>query len=139
MLYYFKNIFQGDLYMNYYLSALKKYAVFNGRARRKEYWMFNLIAAIVCAVLSGIDFYFNLYAIQDIGILSTIYSLFVFLPSLAVSARRLHDTNRSGWWMLIGIIPILGGIVLLVFLCQDSNTSENKFGFSPKYSLESYI
>jgi uncharacterized membrane protein YhaH (DUF805 family) len=125
--------------MDFYLSVLKKYAVFNGRARRKEYWMFSLITAIIAIIFSVIDSSLNLYMVEGVGILSTIYSLFICLPSLAVTARRLHDTNRSGLLILIALIPIIGAIVLLVFLCQDSKTSENKFGISPKYDLESSI
>ena len=112
--------------MNYYIECWKKYVEFSGRARRKEYWMFilfNLIASIVAGVIDGV------LGTMTIGYL---YSLAVLLPSLAVSARRLHDTDRSGWWLLIGLIPILGWIVLLVFMCMDSTPGENRFGPNPK-------
>ncbi len=113
--------------MNWYLEVLKKYAVFHGRAQRKEYWMFLLFNIIVSLVLTVIE---TLVDIQSI--LSGIYSLAVLLPGLAVSVRRLHDTNRSGWWLLISLIPILGAIVLIVFMAQDGHPDENQYGFNPK-------
>jgi uncharacterized membrane protein YhaH (DUF805 family) len=113
--------------MNWYLDVLKKYAVFNGRARRTEYWMFflfNIIIAIVLAVIEGI--------IGSPGVLGLIYGLAVLLPGIGVSIRRLHDTNRSGWWLLIGLVPVIGAIVLLVFFVQDSQPGENQYGPNPK-------
>ncbi len=114
--------------MNWYLDVLKKYVEFNGRARRKEYWFFMLFNVIISIVLGVIDGFIGM----DIGILGAIYSLAVFLPSLAVTIRRLHDTDRSGWWVLIGLIPLVGGIVLLVFMCLDGNSGDNRFGADPK-------
>jgi uncharacterized membrane protein YhaH (DUF805 family) len=114
------------LFMDWYLGVLKKYAVFEGRARRKEYWMFVLFNLIVSVVLSILGRFAGLI------VLSWIYSLALFIPSLAVSIRRLHDTNRSGWWILITLIPIIGAIILLVFLVQDSDPQENQYGSNPK-------
>jgi uncharacterized membrane protein YhaH (DUF805 family) len=113
--------------LEWYLKVLKNYVGFQGRARRKEYWMFVLFSAIISIVLSIIDAIANLSSV-----LSGIYSLAVFLPSLAVSVRRLHDTGRSGWWILIGLIPLIGAIILLVFTCQDSQENDNKYGPNPK-------
>jgi uncharacterized membrane protein YhaH (DUF805 family) len=113
--------------LEWYLKVLKNYVGFQGRARRKEYWMFVLFSAIISIVLSIIDAIANLSSV-----LSGIYSLAVFLPSLAVSVRRLHDTGRSGWWILIGLIPLIGAIILLVFTCQDSQEKDNKYGPNPK-------
>jgi uncharacterized membrane protein YhaH (DUF805 family) len=112
--------------MNWYLEVLKKYAAFSGRARRREFWYFVLFNFIIIIILSIID--------QAIGsaILSTIYSLAVLIPSIAVTVRRLHDTNRTGWWVLIGLIPIIGFIVLLIFTVQDSQKGENQYGPNPK-------
>src|SRR5437899_1593476 len=93
--------------MHWYLEALKKYAVFSGRARRKEYWMFflfNLIIGLVLGVIEGVA--------GGPGVLESLYGLAVLIPGIAVSVRRLHDTNRSGWWLLIGLIPLIGVIVL---------------------------
>ncbi|MGO0061610.1 DUF805 domain-containing protein [Brevibacillus fluminis] len=112
--------------MEWYVKVLKQYAVFQGRARRKEYWMFFLISAIISIVLSIIE---NLIGLPQI--LSTIYTLIILLPSLGVGVRRLHDTGRSGWWLLISFIPVIGTIILLVFLCQDSHP-DNQYGSNPK-------
>jgi len=113
--------------MTWYLQVLKKYAVFSGRAHRTEYWTFVLINLIVTLAL---------YAIESLaggpGVLGGLYSLAVLIPSLAVSVRRLHDTNRSGWWLFIGLIPVIGSIVLLVFMLQDTQQGENPYGPNPK-------
>jgi uncharacterized membrane protein YhaH (DUF805 family) len=117
--------------MHWYLEVLKKYAVFSGRARRTEYWMFtlfNVIIAILIGVVEGI--------VGSPGVLGTIYSLAVLIPALAVSVRRLHDTDRTGWWLLIGLIPLLGAIVLLIFFVLDSQEGENQYGPNPKTAPE---
>ena len=119
--------------MNWYVEALRKYAVFSGRSRRKEYWffvLFNIIASIVLAMVDSATGTFN--PETGMGTLGTLYALAVFLPSLAVSVRRLHDTGRTGWWLLIGLVPVIGAIVLLVFMVQDSKPGENEFGANPK-------
>src|SRR3954451_25317673 len=106
--------------MNWYVDVLKKYAVFSGRARRQEYWMFflfNLIIAIVLAVGGRII---------GTSILSAVYSLAVLLPGLGVAVRRLHDTDRSGWWILIGLIPLVGAIILIVFLASEGKQQPNE-------------
>lgn len=113
--------------MNWYLEVLKKYAVFSGRARRKEYWMFilfNIIIIIVLGIVEGI--------LGIPGILSSLYCLAVLIPGIAVSVRRLHDTDRSGWWFLIGFVPLIGAIVALIFMVQDSKPGENRYGVNPK-------
>jgi uncharacterized membrane protein YhaH (DUF805 family) len=113
--------------MNWYIEVLKKYAVFSGRARRKEYWFFALFNVVIIIVLTLIDVSAGLYdVVADIGLLSGLYSLAVFVPSIAVSVRRLHDTDRTGWWLLIG------AIVLLVFVLLDSTPGDNRFGPNPK-------
>ncbi|MEE8117985.1 MAG: DUF805 domain-containing protein [Gammaproteobacteria bacterium] len=124
--------------MNWYFEVLKKYAVFNGRARRKEYWyfvLFNIIISIVFAVIDSATGSFS--AEIGIGLLGGIYTLAVLIPSIAVQVRRLHDTDRSGWWLLISLIPFIGAIVLLVFMVQDSKPDENQYGSNPKgeYSI----
>ena len=113
--------------MNYYLSVLKKYAVFSGRAQRAEYWyfvLFNMIIGIVLGIIGG--------GIDSSGILSRIYPLAVLIPSIAVSVRRLHDTNHSGWWLLINLLPLIGTIILVVFLVRDSQPGQNQYGPNPK-------
>ncbi len=93
--------------MNWYLEVLKKYAEFNGRARRKEYWMFFLFNMIVAVILTFIEEVVGMREVGDRGILSTLYLFAVLLPAIAVGVRRLHDIGRSGWWLLIGLVPIL--------------------------------
>ncbi|QDT22607.1 Inner membrane protein YhaI [Gimesia chilikensis] len=122
--------------MNWYLTVLKKYAEFSGRARRKEYWMFvlmNFLVGIVIAFIGAI--------IGETGglisvSLSGVYSLFIFIPSLAVTVRRLHDTNKSGWWILISLVPLIGGLVLLIFMIMDSDPNTNAYGANPKAAPE---
>ena len=119
--------------MNWYLGVLKQYATFEGRARRKEYWYFVLFYVLVYLVLAAVDGLTGTYnADAGVGLLSGLYVLATFLPSLAVTVRRLHDTDRSGWWVLINVVPIIGGIVLLVFMCLDSQPGANRFGPNPK-------
>jgi uncharacterized membrane protein YhaH (DUF805 family) len=118
--------------VTYYLDVLKKYADFSGRARRAEYWMFTLINFVISAVLFGVDNLLGTGSGDSVGVIGGIYSLAVLLPSLAVTCRRLHDTDRSGWWMLIAIIPIIGAIVLIIFLVQDSTPGTNRYGPNPK-------
>lgn len=119
--------------MNYYLAVLKKYAVFSGRSQRAEYWyffLFNLIISIVLAIVDGLIG--NSSSATGIGLLGGIYSLALIIPIIAVTIRRLHDTNHSGWWLFIGLIPIVGVIWLFVLTVTDSNPGENKYGPNPK-------
>lgn len=115
--------------MHWYLEVLKKYAVFSGRARRREYWMFFLVNFIVGLVLAVIG------RVLDLEILQYLYSLAVLLPGLGVAVRRLHDTGRSGWWLLISLVPLIGAIVLLVFLVSDSQPDTNQYGPNPKTAV----
>lgn len=112
--------------MNWYIKALKQYVDFAGRAQRMEFWMFLLFNVLVAIGLGIID------AILGLGFLGPLYSLAVLIPGIAVSVRRLHDTGRSGWWILIGLIPLIGVIILIVFYVQDSQPGDNAFGPNPK-------
>jgi uncharacterized membrane protein YhaH (DUF805 family) len=112
--------------MNWYIDAFKNYVNFQGRSRRSAFWFFILFNIIVSFVLSLID------SVATGGLLSTLYALAVFLPSLALWVRRLHDTGKSGWWILLLLIPVVGFIVLLIFAVQDSQPGENQFGPNPK-------
>ena len=112
--------------MKWYLEALKKYAVFSGRARRKEYWMFLLFHIIITVAIVFIADFFTLPRII------TIYALGLIIPTIAVQVRRLHDTGRSGWWSLMNFIPLIGPIVLIILLVQQGSNEENKFGKNPK-------
>ena|SRR5436190_8398191 len=114
--------------MNWYLEVLKKYAVFNGRARRKEFWMFFLFNLIVAVILVAVE----VGVFGGPGILYGLYALAVLLPGLGVTIRRLHDTGRTGWWVLVYLIPIVGPIVMLVFMVLDSQPGDNEYGPNPK-------
>jgi len=111
-------------------TVLSKYATFSGRARRSEYWFWALAAAIVGIIANVIDQAMGAKPGQ-VGVLSGIVALALLLPNLAVMARRLHDTSRSAWWILIGLVPFVGAIVLIVFAVQDSH-GDNQYGPSPK-------
>ena len=119
--------------MNWYMEALRKYATFTGRARRKEFWFFQLFVLLIAFALTLVDRLFGVFdAESGMGLLSGLFSLGMFLPNLAVSVRRLHDTDRSGWWLLLCFLPIIGIIVLLVFFCLDGTRGANRFGDNPK-------
>ena len=126
--------------MQWYLKVLRQYADFSGRARRTEFWMFVLFNAIALIILTILD---NLLGLSSSsmgggsiyvsgGILTAIYQLAVLIPSLAVGARRLHDTGRSGWWQLIALIPLVGAIILIVFWATDGEPAPNQHGVNPK-------
>ena len=129
-------IFKIKFHMNYFLKCLRQYADFSGRARRSEYWFFTLFNMI---------FLIAIYIIAIIGVLVggrmmlpvvTImmwgYCLAFLLPGLAVSVRRLHDVGKSGCFLLIGLIPLIGGLFLLVQYCTDSQPGANRWGENPK-------
>ena len=112
--------------MNWYLKVLKKYAVFGGRARRKEYWYFQLFYILISIVILIID---GVTGVD--GLLFMLYTLAMLIPQLAVCVRRLHDSGKSGWWILISFVPLVS-IVLLVFMVQDGQPGENQYGPNPK-------
>ena len=110
-------------------SVLTQYANFSGRARRSEFWWFYLaqvLASIVAGIIDGI---------LGVTILGVILALGLLIPTLAVGVRRLHDIGKSGWWLLIGLVPLVGAIVLIVFACQDGQPGTNQWGPSPKYGV----
>ncbi|MED1204026.1 DUF805 domain-containing protein [Heyndrickxia acidicola] len=113
--------------MQWYLKVLNNYAGFEGRARRKEYWMFVLFNFIFELIVRIVDAILHTHSL-----LPFLYGLAVLIPSLAVSARRLHDTGKSGWVQLINLIPVIGTIIFIVFMCQDSQDRPNKYGPVPK-------
>ena len=113
--------------MHWYIKVLKHYAVFTGRARREEYWMFFLFNLIIGFVLTLFE--------RVLGVdpfLSGLYNLAIFIPFLAVTVRRLHDTDRSGWGWFIVMIPLLGALILFVFTLLDSSPGRNVYGDNPK-------
>lgn len=117
--------------MNYYFDVLKKYAVFTGRARRSEYWyfvLFNFIAAIIIGFIGAV--------LNDRDqTLSRLYSLAIFLPALGVTIRRLHDIGKSGWWIFMIFIPLVGAIILIVWEATEGQPGSNKYGPNPKETV----
>lgn len=113
--------------MEWYLKVIKNYVGFSGRARRTELWMFVLFNLVISVVLGFVD---NM--LGTTYMLQGIYALAVLLPALAVQVRRLHDTGRTGWWILLSLIPVIGTIVLIVFYCLDSEPGDNQYGPNPK-------
>jgi len=113
---------------NYYLEVWKKFADFSSRSRRKEFWFFMLINMAINYVLS--------FLIGPLGLIGTIimflFSLAILVPSLAVGARRMHDIGKSGWWMLVNLIPFVGTIWFIVLAVKDSEPGSNKWGACPK-------
>ena len=120
--------------MNWYLEALRKYAVFEGRSRRKEYWMYFLISHIISFVPLAIDCRIGISPDGTFGVLSTTYALAFLIPAFAVTVRRLHDTGRNGLYSLLMLVPIplFGLIVLLPYTAEDSQPGPNKYGPNPK-------
>lgn len=113
--------------MKFYLEVLKKYAVFSGRARRKEYWMFMLFNIIIMITTYIID-----YLLKTTISIKSIYTLAVMLPTIAVSVRRLQDIGKSGWWFFITLIPLVGGIWFFILTLKDSQPGENIYGANLK-------
>jgi uncharacterized membrane protein YhaH (DUF805 family) len=140
--------------MNWYLQVINKYAVFVGRARRREYWLFHLCNILIYLVCMAADYFlfagpaevatqftplgngsissFEMVQWSNFGMIAPFYGLFVLIPTFAVMVRRLHDTGRSGWWWLISLLPFVGIIILFVFLVEDSQPVENRYGANPK-------
>jgi uncharacterized membrane protein YhaH (DUF805 family) len=122
--------------MNWYLEGLKNYATFSGRARRKEFWLFVLLNFIISVILIGVDLSTGTFSEKTgVGLLGGVYAWAVVLPSLALTVRRLHDTDRSAWWLLILLIPFIGAITLLVYSAQDSMPGQNQYGANPKEEM----
>ena len=116
--------------MSWFLAVVKNYASFSGRARRKEYWMFQLFYIIFAFAVIAIDFILETY-----GVLIVLYSLGLTIPALAVSVRRLHDVGKSGWWFFISFVPLIGAIWLLVLFVTDGNIGSNQYGLNPKETV----
>lgn len=127
--------------MEWYLRVWRNYADFNGRSRRKEYWMFALFNMLVCGVaeIAALTTFTSTKS-SPLGLLIFavlgIYGLAVLVPGLAVSARRLHDIGMSGWLLLVALVPVIGGLVLLVLFLIDSNPGTNQYGPNPKATTQ---
>ena len=111
--------------IDWFKKGLRNYTNFSGRARRKEYWYFILVQIgliIIAMVLDSIIFG------SETGLFYVVLGLGLFLPSVAVAIRRLHDTSRSGWWFLLSFIPLIGSIILVIFLASDTKLETNQWG-----------
>lgn len=115
--------------MNWYLAVLKNYAVFSGRARRKEFWMFALCSFIISTAVGILG---NILDMSDFNVPTMIYSFAILVPSLAVGVRRMHDIDKSGAWILVALIPLAGWIWYIVLACKEGNPNPNAYGPSPK-------
>jgi uncharacterized membrane protein YhaH (DUF805 family) len=122
--------------MKYFIHVLKNYANFNGRSRRKEYWMYILFYYLFLMLVVFLDNLLEITIIENIpyGPLSIGYLLLLIIPTLAVAVRRLHDIGKSGWWMLISLVPLIGGIWFFILSVTDSQLEENIYGKNPKLS-----
>lgn len=122
--------------MEWYQMVLQKYAQFGGRSRRKEYWMFALINAIICCVLWAVAFGSVLTGSKAITMLlftlCILYALAIIVPGLAVTVRRLHDINKTGWLILVCLVPFVGSIILLVLMCIEGDPGPNQYGPNPR-------
>jgi uncharacterized membrane protein YhaH (DUF805 family) len=120
--------------MEWATLPLKRYAEFTGRSRRKEYWLFLLLAIGISIVASILDSILGMGSMiaGTYGPLRVLVGLALVVPWLAVSIRRLHDSDRSGWWLLIGVVPIVGGIIVLVLMALEGTRGANRFGADPK-------
>jgi uncharacterized membrane protein YhaH (DUF805 family) len=125
--------------MQWFIDVVtKRYAQFSGRARRKEFWMyvlFYLVGSIIVGILDrilGLDFQSGGNGVRSGGWLSTIYGLALLVPTIAVAVRRMHDKDRSGWWVLIWLIPCVGWIWFIVWQAQEGTPGDNRFGPDPK-------
>jgi uncharacterized membrane protein YhaH (DUF805 family) len=128
--------------MNWFLKVINQYSDFDGRARRMEFWMFNLVYFFLGIIAQLLDNLFGI-AFWDYGYgygpIYFILSLALIIPSLAVSVRRLHDVGKSGWMLFIVFIPIIGVIWLLVLMLIDSQPGRNEYGPNPKFDDDSFI
>lgn len=135
---------EGRPTMQWMLMPLKRYADFEGRSRRTEYWMFTLFVLIIYAVLAAIMFLGGDIGEMESGAspmppgfwiglgLFALFALAMLIPSIAVQVRRFHDQDRSGWMVLLGFIPYVGGLIVLVFMCLEGTHGPNAYGADPK-------
>lgn len=122
--------------MKYYFDALRNYAIVHGRSRRSEFWIFNGVNSIVFATLFVVNFIVYDPAFEKIVIIiASILALPIIIPTITVSIRRLHDTGKPGWFILLNLIPVLGNIIFLFMMMQDSNPGLNQYGEYPKFKL----
>lgn len=123
---------QGDS-MQWFIHVLKQYATFSGRARRAEYWWFVLFYLVALVALTVVDRALGFWSADaGMGLLTGLFILGTLLPYLAVTTRRLHDRDKSGWWQLLNFVPLIGPLVLLVWMVRAGDTGSNRYGADPK-------
>ncbi|MCX7035314.1 MAG: DUF805 domain-containing protein [Proteobacteria bacterium] len=121
--------------MQWLKEVIAKYATFRGRARRREYWRYILYYVIAFVALVLVDMLTGTFNMESqLGFLSGLFLLFMLIPSVAVAVRRLHDTERSGWWVLLALLPLIGQLVLLFFFIQEGDEGDNAYGPDPKFA-----
>lgn len=121
--------------MQWLKEVIAKYATFRGRARRREYWRYILYYVIAFVTLVLVDMLTGTFNIESqLGFLSGLFLLFMLIPSVAVAVRRLHDTERGGWWLLLAFLPLIGQLVLLFFFIQEGDEGDNAYGPDPKFA-----
>lgn len=121
--------------MQWLKQVIAKYATFRGRARRREYWRYILYYVIAFVALVLVDMLTGTFNMESqLGFLSGLFLLFMLIPSVAVAVRRLHDTERSGWWVLLALLPLIGQLVLLFFFIQEGDEGDNAYGPDPKFA-----
>ena len=121
--------------MQWLKEVIAKYATFRGRARRREYWRYILYYVIAFVTLVLIDMLTGTFNMESqLGFLSGLFLLFMLIPSVAVAVRRLHDTERGGWWLLLAFLPLIGQLVLLFFFIQEGDEGDNAYGPDPKFA-----
>lgn len=119
--------------MHNYLNAMRQYAVFSGRATRSQYWLFSLVLFVLLIVTLMIDQVLGDTTPEEpAGVITGLVYLAHLLPSIAVGVRRLHDTDRSGWWLLALLVPLIGQLAVLIFMCQPSTPGRNRFDATPE-------
>jgi uncharacterized membrane protein YhaH (DUF805 family) len=123
---------RGEAAMAFYLEGWKRYFEFSGRSRRSAFWFFVLFNVIIGICANVLDNILGTVFPSGTGALGTLYGLAALIPGLSVSVRRLHDTGRSGWWLLLDFVPIVGWIILIVWAAQDSQPGQNVYGANPK-------
>ncbi|MCC8180154.1 MAG: DUF805 domain-containing protein [Planctomycetes bacterium] len=125
-------------YKQWYMRAWRRWKDFSGRARRKEYWTFVIINTVFTFLLqTGVQYFTDetgyTFGIGHVlNIIAWLFSLFILIPGLAVSYRRMHDRGKSGWWLLLYIIPLIGWLILVIMFVQDSQPGPNRYGPNPK-------
>ena len=121
--------------MSWYISVFRNYDDFSGRARRKEYWLFLLINMAVMCVAAILDYVVGTHEVTRFGVLGLLWLAAIVVPSWAVGVRRLHDSGRSGWWLLVSLVPFIGPLAIIVLILLPGTPGENEYGRNPRPQL----